>query len=578
MTTIELIKKFSKLLNENVIKKITIILFLTLLEATLEVISISLVIPLVKTILNKSVFYSNEYIAFFCRIFNINNYETFIYAFIFMLVLVFTIKNAFIVLFNRYRISFILNYRLETQTKLLHIILSKPYEYFLNMNSGEIVRLVQTDVINAFSLLNSLLSISSEFIIFIILTIYVFILNFRMTLLLSIVLVSLVLILNVIINPKLRKKGNDARSNAIKSHRWLLESIHGIKQLKTFKKESFFIDNYKYATSRHIEALKTYRIFNTIPRLFIETWCVCGLLIVVAIMIKSGYDSKLLLPLISAYGMTFLKLMPFVNHFISFTNDVAFKSESLDKINDNLENRKCVKGNSVNRERITTKKSLDIVNLSYKYPNTDKYVLKDVCLSIPIGKTIGIIGKSGVGKTTLIDIILGLLNQENGLILSDGKNIKDNYDMWLNKIGYIPQNIFLFDDTIANNIVFGGEFNLNRINKALKQAQLFDFVKSLPNGIDTIVGERGIRLSQGQRQRIGIARALYVNPEILVFDEATSSLDYESEKEILESIDSLHYKKTLIIIAHRLETIKNCDEIYKIEDGNIYQTNVETIL
>ena len=214
-------------------------------------------------------------------------------------------------------------------------------------------------------------------------------------------------------------------------------------------------------------------------------------------------------------------------------------------------------------------------DITYAYPGTEKKIFDHANLEIPVGKSVGIVGTSGSGKSTVVDILLGLLKTHQGTICADGINIKDNYRSWLRNVGYIPQMIFMLDDTIRKNVAFGiseEEMQEDRIWEVLKEAQLDEFIKSLPEGLDTGIGERGIRLSGGQRQRIGIARALYNNPEILILDEATSALDNDTEAAIMESINRLHGKKTLIIIAHRLQTIENCDIVYRIADG---QANIE---
>jgi ABC-type multidrug transport system fused ATPase/permease subunit len=216
------------------------------------------------------------------------------------------------------------------------------------------------------------------------------------------------------------------------------------------------------------------------------------------------------------------------------------------------------------------KNVIELKDIKYRYPNAESYVLNGADMTIPVGKSVGIVGSSGAGKTTIVDVMLGLLNIEGGSVLADGVNVRDNYQGWLKNIGYIPQTIFMIDSTIRKNVAFGikdEDIDDAKVWQALKEASLDEYVRSLPEGLDTQIGERGIRLSGGQRQRIGIARALFEDPEVLVLDEATSALDGETEKAIMDSINSLHGRKTLIIIAHRLQTIEKCDMVYRIEDG-----------
>ena len=263
-------------------------------------------------------------------------------------------------------------------------------------------------------------------------------------------------------------------------------------------------------------------------------------------------------------------------------NAVAYQEPALDKM---IENLKAIDGweNGAGEqnhrvEKLTLNNKCELRNITFAYPNAEQSVLVHADLVIPVGKSVGIVGTSGSGKTTAVDILLGLLHQQEGQVLSDGKDIRDNYEKWLSMIGYIPQMIYMLDDTIRANVAFGisrKETNDEQVWKALDEAQLKEFVQSLPDGLDTEIGERGVRLSGGQRQRIGIARALYTDPQLLIFDEATSALDNETEAAIMESINALHGKKTMVIIAHRLTTIEGCDLVYRVENEKIMLEKVE---
>ncbi|MBR5579557.1 MAG: ATP-binding cassette domain-containing protein, partial [Lachnospiraceae bacterium] len=223
-------------------------------------------------------------------------------------------------------------------------------------------------------------------------------------------------------------------------------------------------------------------------------------------------------------------------------------------------------------EKLEVRKNISLKDITYKYPGTEKLIFNHASMEIPIGAAVGIVGTSGSGKTTIVDILLGLLELETGSILADGAEVREQYERWLKNVGYIPQSIFMIDSTIRKNVAFGipeDEIDDNRVWEVLKEARLDEFVRSLPQGLDTGIGERGIRLSGGQRQRIGIARALFEDPEVLVLDEATSALDNDTEAAIMDSINSLHGRKTLIIIAHRLQTIEKCDIVYRVENGKI---------
>ena len=280
-----------------------------------------------------------------------------------------------------------------------------------------------------------------------------------------------------------------------------------------------------------------------------------------------------LVTVLSIYAVAAIRLMPCLNRINTYLAEIAYNQPCLDYVYENMKvSRKSMEENSYLRTGDYEKKmgihdKIELTNITYAYPNTDKKIFDHANMTIPYGKSVGIMGTSGAGKSTAVDIILGLLHVQEGNITCDGKDIFESYASWLAQIGYIPQTIYLIDESIRENIGFGikaEDIDEERVWETLEEAQLKDFVESLPEGLDTKVGERGVRLSGGQRQRIGIARALYHNPEILVFDEATSALDNETEAALMEAINSFHGKKTMIIIAHRLNTIENCDIIYRV--------------
>ena len=287
-----------------------------------------------------------------------------------------------------------------------------------------------------------------------------------------------------------------------------------------------------------------------------------------------------MLPQLSAFAMAAVRLMPSVNRMSASLNSMSYQEPALDKMLEHLavaekwksQQKASDVASSRMAGKITLDQSAELSDITYSYPNTATPVLLHANMEIPVGKSIGVVGASGSGKTTAVDILLGLLELQNGSVLSDGANIQADYKGWLGHIGYIPQMIYMLDDTIRANVAFGvpeKAIDEDQVWRALEEAQLKDFVQSLPNGLDTTIGERGVRLSGGQRQRIGIARALYPDPELLIFDEATSALDNETEAAIMESINALHGRKTMVIIAHRLTTIKECDMVYRVEDGKI---------
>ena len=360
--------------------------------------------------------------------------------------------------------------------------------------------------------------------------------------------------------------------------RWRTKAVYGIKDVKVLHKEHFFASFYEKHTKRGMELTVLYSVFNSVPRTIIETTCIAGVLIYLAICISAGVDVKNLLSSITALAVAAVRLMPSMNRINTYLTDIAFYEPALDYVYEHVdftkykEEGRYVTTPPANKEPIVINTDIILKDITYSYPNTEKTILNHANMVVPYGKSIGIVGPSGAGKSTVVDIFLGLLQMQEGNILCGGRNVMDNYPSWLSHIGYIPQTIYLSDDSIRDNIAFGvpkEEIDDERIWHVLEEAQMKNFVEKLPEGLDTSTGDRGVRISGGERQRLGIARALYHDPDILVFDEATSALDNTTEKAVMEAINHFHGKKTMLIIAHRLNTLEQCDMIYRVENGQI---------
>ncbi|MCR4777736.1 MAG: ABC transporter ATP-binding protein/permease [Lachnospiraceae bacterium] len=577
---IGVIKKFNTLMDKRQKKRIGILFVITLVGAFLEVLGVGLMLPLVTAIMQPDIIERNEIIKWVCGVFDLHSHRTFVIVCIAALILVFIFKDFFLMAQYYVQARFVFNNRFATQQRLLHVFLNRPYEYFLNVKSGEIMRVITGDVSSTYNLLMTLLFLGTESFVSLTLTITIFIIDPFMTILMAVMLIIMLFVIAKVVRPILRKKGLEFQKHAALTNKWLIQAINGIKEIKVADKEEFFEKNYDESGRRMISAEKWNSVFGQIPRLLIEMVSVCSMLAVIALMIYFGKDINELVPTLGAFAMAAVKLMPSANRIVGAINSIAFQEPALDKLLENLvqleaDNEKYATENKREKEcDLTLNNEVKLSGITYRYPNSNKNVLTDAEMLIPAGKSVGIVGTSGAGKTTAVDILLGLLRPEEGQVLTDGVDVMKSYDEWLSHIGYIPQSIFMLDGTIKENVAFAVKEDENTDSKvwhALEEAQLADFVRELPDGINTQIGERGVRLSGGQRQRIGIARALFEDPEILVFDEATSALDNETEAAIMDSINSLHGRKTLIIIAHRLQTIENCDIVYRVSAGKIKQ-------
>lgn len=583
---IRIIKKFIRILTKQQKLRVIIIFIMMIIGAALETVGVSLILPLVSAITTPNIIETNKYARLVCEIFDLHATRTFMIVVIAALMFVYIFKNIYLFLEYYVQYRFVYNNRFAVQQRLMDVYLKRPYEFFLNAESGEIVRVVTVDVTSTFALLSTMLSFFTEAVISAALIAAIIITDPLMACLLAVVLGGVMLLISWMIKPILRAAGVKYQNNSAKSNKWLLQSITGIKEVKVANKELFFLNQFSKYGKQAIESEKKNNVLGTVPRLAIEAFGVSAMLAVIAILMWNGREIDTMLPQLSAFAMAAVRLLPSVNRMSSSLNSLSYYEPALDKMLEHLtvadrwENEICGK---LSEQCVTQNFSaasvvegltqqVELSDITYSYPNTEHPVLEHANMVIPVGKSVGVVGSSGSGKTTAIDILLGLLPPQSGVVLADGVNIRNDYQGWLSHLAYIPQTIFMLDDTIRANVAFGipdEEIDDVQVWRALYEAQLSEFVRSLPDGLHTKIGERGVRLSGGQRQRIGIARALYTDPELLIFDEATSALDNETEAAIMESINALHGHKTMIIIAHRLTTIEECDMVYRVEDGRI---------
>ena len=578
---VSIVKKFRIILNRQQKIRIIIIAVMMIVGAILETLGVGLILPLVSVITDPNFIKTNQYVSLLCNWLEIRTSKTFVLFMIIVLIAVYIFKNIYLFLEYYIQWRFVCNNRFETQKRLMQQYLIQPYEFFLNAESGEIIRVINDDVARTFSLLSTILAFLTEAVISIALVVTIVVTDPWMAMLTALVLGTVLLIVNRILKPILKRAGIRYQNSVAKSNKWLMQSISGIKEVKISGSEQFFLHQFSIYGKKAVDAEKVNNVLNNVPRLLIEAFGISSMLAVIAILMCMGREINTMLPQLSAFAMAAVRLLPSVNRMSTALNSMAYYEPSLDKMIENLRggnDPQSIGAYNVTAERrdvnmgILIHDRIELSDITYHYPNGERPVLKNANMVIYVGQSVGIVGASGSGKTTAIDILLGLLQPQSGCVKVDGYDIQENYAGWLSQLSYIPQTIFMLDDTIRANVAFGVvEENIDddQVWNALEEAQLREFVQSLPEGLDTSIGERGVRLSGGQRQRIGIARALYSDPKVLIFDEATSALDNETESAIMESINALHGKKTMIIIAHRLTTIQECDVVYRVENGKI---------
>jgi len=517
------------------------------------------------------------------NVFGIDSIDRFIVPLLAAMIILYTIKNVFLLFMINVQNQFIAFNRNKLISQVLREFLNRPYEFYLDADIPTVFRLTDSDIPNVFHILMSMISLVSEMIVFVLLCIVMVLTDWKLLLLMIVVFGILSVVILKVLRPCLTKMGTKNQALQSKIAKWRIQAIYGIKDVKVLHKEAFFADNYENSGRIGAGYSKRYSVMNNLPRLLIETFFIASILGYIIVYILAGKEISAIIPMLSAFGLAALRMMPSVNRINTYLADISYYKPCLDYVYENMNmNEISRRNNQTLRSADPTKTmqlrdKIELKDIVYAYPNTDKLIFDRASMVVPYGKSIGIMGPSGAGKSTIVDILLGLLRVREGSILCDGVDVFDNYPAWLSQIGYIPQSIYLVDEPVRNNIAFGiadDEIDDMRIWDALEEAQLAEFIRGLPEGLDTAIGDRGVRISGGQRQRLGIARALYHNPEILVFDEATSALDNETEAAVMEAINSFHGRKTMVIIAHRLNTIEKCDIIYKVEDGKITETTL----
>ncbi len=568
----EIIIKLKTIYNKKQQIKFAFLFALIAVSGFLELIGISLILPFINIVINPEIIMTNKYLFFVYNLFHISNTTNFLIFLAFVLIAVYILKNLYMLIVYYFQYKILYNAQKDISLQLIKFYINQPYSYHLNINTSEMVRIVTQDTTRCSDFLTNTFFLLSEFIVLLLVTSFLFYINKIVTIVLVILFVFIFFGIFKVLKPRLKvfaKNNQKYHSGMIK---WIQQSLGAIKDIKILQKEQFFINKYYDSSVQYASAQKHYRFLEQFPRLLIESFVVSVILFVIICLLYRGIDASTIIIQMAVFAMAAFRLMPSMNRMQVAVNALMYFMPSINVVYRDLKNTRVVGYlKQDENKKINIEKGICINNISYKYPNTEKYIFKDISFNIQKGRSVGFEGPTGAGKTTIVDVILGLLNPTDGSITVDNVNVHKNKSNWFSKIGYVPQFIYLTDDTIKNNILFYDDENVDndKLNTVIEQAQLKEFIDSLPNGLDTIVGERGIRLSGGQRQRIGIARALYKKPEILVLDEATSALDNDTEKAVMQAIEHLYGKITMLVIAHRLTTIEKCDEIYKIDKGTL---------
>lgn len=572
-----MVKKLRYVFDRKDKMKLVGLAILMIIGSVLELLAVAVFNPFIEVLMQTSSIEDDSFLKLFFAHIHLNGIEQYLVVLSALIAVIYLVKNIYLSFLQNVILSFSYTTRMNLATRLLTTYMNEPYTFHLSKNIAEMQRCLQSDTSQFMSLINSCLQLTVEMVTCLALAAYLFHTSHSITVVIGVLLLLCIGLFFMISKKVSSRLGRQNENYNAKLFQWINQSLGGIKELKILQREEYFIDSYKTNYKKLIWGARVNELIAALPKYIVETVAMVGLVFAIIIKLLFGHGAlETFIPQIAVFAVAAFRLLPSVGRVNAYINSIMYNKASLDMIYDDLKEINSEPVQEIEwqekKEKWIFTKGVTVEHVSYHYPDSDVEVLHDISLEIPKGKTVALIGPSGAGKTTLADIILGLLPPVSGVVRMDQHNVYENLRSWREKLGYIPQSIYLSDDTIRNNVAFGiyeAQIDDNAIWKALEKAQLKEFVQGLEKGLDTYVGDRGVRLSGGQRQRIGIARALYHDPEILVLDEATSALDSSTEQAVMESIESLQGLKTMIIIAHRLTTIKNADLVYEVSGGNV---------
>lgn len=559
-----------------------VVIIMTLLGALCETLGVSIILPLVQVMIEPQQLRENIMIAPLIEILGIDTNVSLIWAIGIGVIIVYLIKNFFLVLLSYVRVKYACKVQRELSIEMLDSYMKRGYSFFLNIGTGELMRGMSNGISNTYTGIYYAFRLLAEAVTIAFICVYIMFSDIVMAG--CVVILAGICLLIVLLGCQkwVKKWGEIFYKYSGLINKTLLQTFQNIKEILVMQRQEYFIESYRNKYEKQQKGFIGQTVASESPAYIIEGICVGGLIVAVCIKAITAEDAAMLVPQLASFAVAAFRILPSLGRISLCFNQFMF---CLPGINDTYNNLKEVREItvSINKQReilngehlqICLTNKISVENITWKYPASENNVLENISIDIKKGQAVAFVGKSGAGKTTLADVILGLLVPQNGCVKIDGVDIKEIPEERSKLVGFVPQNLNLLDDTVRRNIAFGikdEDIDDDLVWKALEQAQLKSIIEKSVNGLNTEIGERGMRFSGGQRQRLAIARALYNDPDILILDEATSALDSETETAVMEAIDSLQGQKTLIIIAHRLTTIRNCDVIYEIGNGKVVE-------
>ncbi|NBC02737.1 MAG: ATP-binding cassette domain-containing protein, partial [Bacteroidetes bacterium] len=565
------IKKIYNLLPKKDHYKIALLFFLMILASLIELLGVGMVPAFIISVADSNVVFDTPYVGEALNYIGITTSRDLVIFGAIALIVIYIFKNIYLLIFNYWKSLFIKNRGVYLQNRIFKAYLTAPYTFYIQQNSSILLRNVTGEVGKIISgTLTPLLDVSLKILMSIFIVGALLIFEPFITVVTIIVLGGGGYLFLKITRIKMNEAGTRDREARGDKNKAVLQGLGAFKDTRVLNREKLFLKQYDKFAKISVKANIYRSIISSLPKHIIEVLMVSGILAITLIMVLEGRPFSVIIPILTLFGVSAIKLMPIFSTVIKEVNNMRYNSASVYAITDDLKllenDYKDFREKILNdTNRIELNNQIELKNVSFSYPNSSEQAINDVSITIPKGKAVAFVGSSGAGKTTLVDLILGLLEPQKGTLEVDGYDVNKNIRGWMKNIGYIPQSIYLLDDRIWKNIAFGiprSEVNAVKLRQAIKAAQLEEIIGRLPKGLQTKIGDRGMRLSGGQQQRVGIARALYNNPQVLVMDEATSALDNITEKFVIDAIEHLRGDRTIIMIAHRLTTVRNCDVIY----------------
>lgn len=547
-------------------------LVLMLIGMVLETMGIGLVIPVVTLMIEGDALTKFPLLASWAEALHVISQGALIILAMIALVIVYFAKNLYLAFLIWKQTSFALDIQASLSRRIFALYLRQPYTFHLQRNSAQLVRNITGEVTIFSGVISSLLLLLTECFVLVGIALLLLLIEPVGVTAIVVVLGGAAWVFHRLTRSRISRWGGERQYHEGLRIQHLQQGLGGAKDVKLLGREKDFLTRFDYHNRKSTRVWKLQTTLQGMPRLMFEMLAITGLAVLVITMLNQGREMSSLVPVLGLFGASAFRLMPSVNRILGSIQNVRYNLPALN----HLYEESLLQVPPQNTERANKhaafQREIKIYEVGYVYHLAKKPALHGVSLEIRKGELIGLIGTSGSGKSTLVDLVLGLLPPSEGRIEVDGLDVQTHLREWQDQIGYVPQSIYLTDDSLRRNIAFGladEEIDEAAVVRAISAAQLMEFVNGLPEGLDTVVGERGVRLSGGQRQRIGIARALYHNPSVLVFDEATSALDIATESSVMEVITELKGSKTMILVAHRLSTVERCDRLFKFEKGRV---------